>query len=266
MSSDIVIEKVPKFTRRYGDYVVWGSNNTIAIFGTDRAKKGPATIDDGLGHIDAANKGAGTGTVHIIAGRAAEDPDLAKDDSYLYLTRKSKVDDNLGLAGVEQAQNEKPGAILKSDLIRIVGRKDIKICAADDDKHYLFMDAAKIKFRFKDGPATLVIEDKKITITMGSHTIVMDDKKAVVTIGKAILTMKPDADGDVELHSKKFHLSGGCEEPWNDLFKAMIDMMEKHNHMSAVGPTTPALVGPATATPDGVLSSKKTAWDSKVKG
>jgi len=263
MSSDIVIEKVPRFTRRYGDYVVEGSNNTTIIMGTDRAKKGPATRADGLGHINAANKGAGTGTVHIIAGRAAEDPDLAKDDSYLYLTRKSKVDDNLGLAGVEQAQNEKPGAILKSDLIRIVGRKDIKVCANDDDKHYLFMDGKKIFIRM-GSKNTIEMDENKIDMITEKCRIVMDTKESHIFV--RIGSTKMNFDGsEIKIDSPKVHLTGGCEAPWDDLFVAMVGMMENHNHMSAVGPTTPALVGPATATPDATLTTKKTAWDSKVK-
>lgn len=236
MAADVVVEEVPRFTRRYGDHVMEGSNNTIIILGTDRAKKGPASIDDGLGHVDASGKGAGTGTVHIIAGRSAKDPDLAADGAYLYLTRKSKVDDNLGLTGVEGAQNEKPGAILKSDLIRIVGRKDIKICANDDEKHYLFMDGKKIKFSFQDGPATLEIVDKKITITMGTDTIVMDDKKACITVDKTIYTM----DGKlVTIDSPKVHLIGGCGVPWKTLFEKLDTYCTTHQHMTAVGPTTP---------------------------
>lgn len=263
MSADIVVEEVPKFVRRYGDYVVEGSNNTIIIMGTDRAKKGPASIKDGLGHVGAADKGKGTSTVHIIAGRSAKDPDLVADSAYLYLTRKSKVDDNLDLASVEGAQNEKPAAILKSDLIRIIGRKDIKICANNDQKHYLFMDGKKIKFSFQDGPATLEIVDKKITITMGTDTIMMDDKKAIITVDKTIFTM----DGkEVEIDAPFVHLKGGCEKPWDTMFKETIATIKGHNHMSAVGPTTPETAGPASAPLNTKLDKAKTDWDSDVKG
>jgi hypothetical protein len=257
MSADVVVEKVPKFTRRYGDQVFEGSNNTIIIMGTDRAKKGPASIKDGIGHVDADGKGVGAGTIHLIAGRGAEDPDLAKDESFLYLTRKSKVDENLGLTSVEKEQKDLPAAILKSDLIRIVGRKDIKICANDDEKHFLFMDGKKIKFSFQDGPATLVIEDKKITITMGKDTIEMDDKKAVITIDKTILTM----DGKlVKIDSPKINLVGGCGKPWDELFEKIDTFATTHQHMTAVGPSTPTL--PPTPAVD--VKTKYQAWKSAL--
>lgn len=260
MASDVVVEDVPVFTRRYGDQVIQGSNNTIIIMGTDRAKKGAASIDDGLGHVDADNKGKGTGSIHLIAGRAAKDPDFTKDDSFIYLTRKSKVDDNLDLGSIEAADNSVKGAIVKSDVIRVVGRKNIKICANDDQKHFLFMDGKKIKFSFQDGPATLVIEDKKITITMGQDTIVMDDKKAVITVSKTIFTM----DGSlVTIDSPKVHLVGGCGKPWDDLFKADKDFALQHTHMSAVGPTTPVPAGPTASTAADV-AAKYAAWNSAV--
>lgn len=261
MPSDAVVEQVPRLRRRYGDYVVEGSNNTIAIFGTDRAKKGPATVGDGLGHVNAPDQGKGTGTIHFIAGRKASDPDLEKDDSFIYLTMKSKVDDNLDLGGVEAATNDKPAAIVKSDLIRVVGRTNIKICANDDDKHYLFMDGNKIKINFNTN-ATVVIVDKKITIKMGNNIIEMDDSKAHIDVGSTKFTM----DGsEVKIDSPKVHLTGGCEAPWDDMFKSLIDFDESHNHLGASGPTGPGKTGPTSITFDATLKLKKSAWDTKVK-
>lgn len=145
MSYDIVSEDVPSFTRRVGDYVVQGSNNTIGIFGTDRAKKGPATIDDGLGTLEAAGGGKGTGVVHFIAGRGNKDgnPDLDADLSYLYLAMKTDVDKNLGLTGVEADAGQGPAGIIKSDTVRLVFRKDIKISTADG-KTYIYIKKDRI--------------------------------------------------------------------------------------------------------------------------
>lgn len=256
MSSDVVVEDVPRFTRRYGDYVVEGSNNTTIIMGTDRAKKGPASIDDGLGHVDADGKGKGTGSIHLIAGRAAKDPDFTADDSFIYLTRKSKVDTNLDLGSVENKQDSVKGAIIKSDVVRIVGRKDIKICVNDDQKHYVFLDGSKFKVNFNTN-ATMEIVDKKITIKMGSDTIVMDDKKAVVTVNNTIFTM----DGSLTtIDSPKVHLIGGCGKPWDELFEKIDTFATTHQHMTAVGPSTPTL--PPTPAID--VKTKYQAWKAAV--
>lgn len=170
MSYDIVKEDVPRFTRRIGDHVLQGSNNTIVILGTDRAKKGPAGLDDGLGHVSQAQDGKGAGSVHVIAGRQAEDPDLDKDLSYMYLSMKTKADSNLGLESVESAQNDLPAAILKSDAVRVVFRKDIKI-SMDGGKNYIHID--------KDG-CTIKIDQSFVKMT--SDTITVESQ--IVKLGR----------------------------------------------------------------------------------
>lgn len=247
MAADVIVEEVPKFTRRYGDQVFEGSNNTIIILGTDRAKKGPATIDDGLGHVDADEQGKGTGAIHIIAGRAGKDPNFSDDKAFLYLGMKTKVDTNLDLDAVENAPDpvKTPAAVLKSDCVRIVGRKDIKICANDDTKHYMFMDGKKIKFKFDSG-ATMEIVDKKITIKMGSNVIEMDDKKAHIDVSSTKFSM----DGtDITCDGPHFKLKGGAANEWRSLFNTVMFMIANHGHMTVVGPSLPAGLSPAAITP-----------------
>lgn len=157
MGYDIIQETVPSFTRRVGDQVFQGSNNTIIIMGTDRAKDGPATIDDGVLE-------KGTGTIHMIAGRNSSDPDFDKDKAFLYISSKTKVDDNLSLTGVESTSNDVAAAVLKSDSVRLVFRKDIKI-AFDGGKNYIHID--------KDG-CTIKIDSSYFNIT--SDTITVDSK------------------------------------------------------------------------------------------
>lgn len=261
MSADVVIEDVPQFIRRYGDAVYEGSNNTIIILGTDRAKKGPASKSDGLGHVKGPNKGAGTGTIHIIAGRAAKDPDLDKDDAFIYLTRKSKVDDNLGLGGVEQAQNDKPGAIVKSDLIRIVGRKDIKICANDDDKHYIFMDGKKIKIKF--GSNFVEIDDNNIKIDFGQS------KATLKTTGEISIknsSCEINMNGPLtKVKAPTMHLTGGCEVPYDTLFTALDAAIKGHNHLTVVGPSLPTPSGPLSTPLLSTLATALATWKSTAK-
>jgi len=165
MSYDIIVEEVPKFKKRVGDQVMQGSNNTIIIFGTDRAADGPADISKGLGTVKDSGKGKGTGTLHFIVGRKGAEPDLKDDLSYLYLTMKSKIDDNLNLSSIEAADNDLPGAVIKSDLIRHVYRKNIKI-TSDDAKFSVFMDKKILRVNTDGTKSTF----KKDEIEFGNNT------------------------------------------------------------------------------------------------
>lgn len=242
MSSDSVVEKVPKFVRRYGDAVYEGSNNTLIILGTDR----PGKASTGLGIPRASGGGKGTGTIHLVAGRKSADPDFAKDDAFLYLTQKSKVDTNLKLSGIEKADDDVAAGILKSDHIRIVGRKNLKLAANDDVNHYLFMDG------------------KKVVVKWGENTIEMDEDKAVITVAGTKLTL----DGVmVKIDAPKINLVGGCGAPLDDFLNTLQQAHSLHTHMTAVGPATPpaAAVGPGDSpnSPKVAISyaTWKTAWN-----
>jgi hypothetical protein len=123
----MILEDVPAFIRRVGDQVIEGSNNVTMVFGTDRLDE----LDSGLGHMNAGGKGVDTGTWHVMTGRSSQNPNFESDKSFIYVSSKTEVDKNLGLSGIEFDTNEVPAIALKSDAIRIIARKDIKIIAGD---------------------------------------------------------------------------------------------------------------------------------------
>jgi hypothetical protein len=151
MSYDHIVENVPDFVRRVGDRVMEGSNNVLMVLGTDR----PSGLDSGLGHINSAGGGKGTGTWHVVAGRSGEDPNFASDKSFIYLSMKTDVDVNLGLGSIEEATNATPAVVLKSDSVRIVARKDLKISVG---KAFIFMKS--------DG--TIVLDGPNIRLGSGA--------------------------------------------------------------------------------------------------
>ena len=136
---DKVIERTPEtFTRRQGDWVAEGANNTILILGTDRAKAGgPATGYDGLGTVP------GAGSIAIIAGRhnPKGHPDFNSDDAFVYLSMKTNVDANLayGTSGslkggtTSPAKSAAKAIIAKSDNIRAIFRDngDVRVATQD---------------------------------------------------------------------------------------------------------------------------------------
>lgn len=188
------------FVKRNHDIVNRGLNNNIIILGTDRAKKGPAKATDGLGSYESESKGKGTSSVHIIAGLKSKDPDLTADKSFIYLSEKTEVDDNLSFS--EDKESKVAAGILKSDVIRIVGRKNVKITANDDEKHYILVSGSKVKVVL--GSSTFTIEDQKVTI-----------------------------------NSPKINIIGGAEKVFGDVFDALWSTLDTHVHPSSGSPATP---------------------------
>lgn len=128
LSADLVQEDVPGFVRRIGDWFAQGSNNALIFLGTDRAKNGPASIDDGLGSVKSAGAGKGTGSALVVVGRKDKDgnPDFKSDSAYLYLSMNTDGDVNCG-STMEGDAGKGAYGIMKSDGVRIVGRKTAKI-------------------------------------------------------------------------------------------------------------------------------------------
>lgn len=158
MSYDIIKEDVPPFTKRIGDRVIQGSNNTIIILGTDRAKFGKASVADGVGHVNAIDGGKGTGTIHMIVGRTNPgDPDLDNDKAYFYLSMKTDIDKNMktemeGNSGLLSA------AAIKADAIRLVGRKNIKI--SFNDQNFILIDDEQCFISIKNSGFIKIKNDK----------------------------------------------------------------------------------------------------------
>jgi hypothetical protein len=180
MAYEIVIEDVPPFVQRVGDQVFQGSNNTIIVLGRDRAKNGPASINDGLGTLSSAKKGQSAGAIHMIAGRAGGDPDFSKDDAFIYLSMHSRVDENLGLENVESASNDVSALVGKSESVRLVFKKDIKI-AFDGGKNYIHVDKDGCRINIgnsylKMTSDKIVVESGKVELGAGSqHKIILGD-------------------------------------------------------------------------------------------
>ena len=168
-------EDVPAFKQRVGDHVFHGSNNSCVILGRDRAKDGPASVDDGIGGQK------GTGVVHLIAGRKdpSGDPSFKSDDSFVYLAMKTRVDSNLNLQTKGVAQdNDVPAAVLKSDHVRVVSRKNVKI-VMEDSKNFVFLDGDRALVSIGDGSDTIEVTKDRTTISIQGGSSVVIEKGQV---------------------------------------------------------------------------------------
>lgn len=135
MSRDMVFEDVPRLSRRIGDSMWAGANNSTLLLGRDRL--GP--VDSGYGSIDSDGAGKATGAAHLIVGRVAEDPSFADDSATVYLSAKSDPDVAAGTASIGDEGKATSALLMRADCVRIVPRNDIKISVG---KAYILMDSS----------------------------------------------------------------------------------------------------------------------------
>jgi hypothetical protein len=162
-------EPVPRLTRRPGDLVLQGSNNTLILMSDDRgwgADENPANSEtSNASKTDVEISKSLAGSIDVVAGRgrflgnAGElptttaplvitnardneetdkyftnpvegDPDFVNDSSRVYVSMNTSGDEKLGLEypaidGTDvEAVSDSPYVIIKSDEVRIVGRKN----------------------------------------------------------------------------------------------------------------------------------------------
>jgi hypothetical protein len=257
MSRDVVTESVPPFDRRLGDYVVQGSNNTIIICGTDRAGSDPASVDEGLGTLEAQGGGKGTGTVHIISGRQdpSGDPDLDKDLSYIYVSMKTNADTNTGLGSIQGTTDGTPAVIVKSDVIRQIYRQNMKI-SSDDQNNFVYSDGTQSIFSV--GGYTITIDSSGVSVSVGTTSVQVQPSQIAASIGPTSVTMNP---ASATILSPVIKIGGGGELPWVTLMSTILAAVIGHDHLSAAGPTTPAALGVTTSpTVLPAMTAAQTAW------
>jgi hypothetical protein len=126
-----LFEAVPKRINAPSEHVIAGTNNTWIVLGRDR----PASLGSGYGATGVNNAGA----IDICAGMMAGSktgaqqisnvhPNMASDAARIYISAKTDIDENFGLAdGKQQKLNEgstkgKSGIGIKADGVRIVAR------------------------------------------------------------------------------------------------------------------------------------------------
>ena len=197
--SNSVKEAVPRYTKRPGDLVLQGTNNTLISLGTDR-QSGSDAIGVASSAMVQAESGSsmqtellGTGTIDIVAGRGQGasapptatntrnfeevdkrptaatnpqegDPDYASDLSRVYVSMRTDGDSNFGLvpAGDEDPVNNAPFVVAKSDNVRLVGRNTIRLFAEGGSQATVQMVDGKI--RIQAGPSYIEIDGDDISV------------------------------------------------------------------------------------------------------
>jgi len=137
-----LLESIPQVIKTSTEKHIENGNNAFIVLGRDR----PASRLSGYG--GAGHTGAGS--VDIVVGRmgykAKEfadngtrfwvDPSFKDDAARIYLSQKTDIDDNFGLADGRVGNSKTKSAIgLKADGIRIVAREGIKLVTRTDDNN-----------------------------------------------------------------------------------------------------------------------------------
>lgn len=218
MSYDMVQEDVPPLRTRVGDQAIHGSNNSVLILGRDRAAAGPATVDDGLGDQDRA------GAAHLIVGRSDKmgDPDFKKDSGFLYMSMRTRLDENLDSKpkGVP-VENDVSGAVLKSDCVRVMGRKSVRILM-EDSKNFVHVDGDHALVSIGDGSTKIDVTNDSVNISIAGGSTVIVEKSKITVDGDQILLGKNAVERIIK----------------GDSFKTYF---LNHKHPTGVGPSGPPI-------------------------
>ena len=192
-TNEFIGEAVPRITKKVGDVVFQGSNNTSIILGTDYGATGTRPIksfgfsmlDPGQGAIDIC---AGRGQTKASAGAfevggvtntrgynetpkhpkreirmgvdnpAEGTPDLSTDLSRIYVSMKTDVDNifSIDVEGMDRSEGGKPAIVLKSDQLRLVARDDLKITIGDAETGSSVVLKADGNIVFIPGPEGII--------------------------------------------------------------------------------------------------------------
>jgi hypothetical protein len=159
-SKSSVYEAVPRFKKRPGDIALEGSNNTLIVLGRDRTgpvsgsdinKKKAGSIDLVAGRGQTPKTGGNVVTNDLGNEELAKDgsslvlnegdPDFKNDKSRIYISQKTKVDENFGLKTnnstlkknpINDSADGDPGIVIKSDKVRIIARSDLQIIVTNN--------------------------------------------------------------------------------------------------------------------------------------
>jgi len=140
-----LIEPIPSYIKAECETVLEGANNTSIVFGRDRA--GPRTSgyggrgDTQAGSIDIVVGRMGANAKSFTEAKSPQqriwaDPDCKKDAARIYISQKTDVDKNFGLATGKVGDAKAKSAIcMKADGLRFVARDGIKLVTRTDRKN-----------------------------------------------------------------------------------------------------------------------------------
>lgn len=142
-----LFEPVPYFTIADCETIYSGKNNNYIVMGRDRHKSRSSGYG-GKGDTQAS-------MIDIVVGRMAHepvddvyvDPDFYSDSARIYVSQKTDVDKNFGLAPGNVGMSTAKSAIaVKADSIRMISREGIKIVTGGSETNSQGADISSSQF------------------------------------------------------------------------------------------------------------------------
>ena len=197
--SNSVKEAVPRYTKRPGDLVLQGTNNTLISLGTDR-QSGSDAIGVASSAMVQAESGSsmqtellGAGTIDIVAGRGQGasapptatntrnfeevdkrptaatnpqegDPDYASDLSRVYVSMRTDGDSNFGL---EPYNGAKTTTTVDDDAFVIAKSNNVRVISREDGTVRIVKEGANRAVIQLEADGTVIIDGPKIVIGDG---------------------------------------------------------------------------------------------------
>ncbi len=130
-----LVEPIPTFALAKCETVYAGKNNSYIVLGRDR----PRSRNSGYG-----GKGdTQSSMIDMVVGRMSDkpvdnvivDPNFSNDAARIYISQKTDVDKNFGLAPGSGQSRAKSAVALKADAIRLISREGMKLVTGVDDKN-----------------------------------------------------------------------------------------------------------------------------------
>ena len=214
-----VKEAVPRFSKRPGDLVFQGSNNTLISLGYARNSPNPAVTSAIEGTPDADR--LGTGTIDIVAGRGQSpptepaviensrsqlevdktpglasldtptgtegDPDFTHDLSRLMVSMRADIDDDFSMQSYNGTTSTSP---VNNDAFVVAKSNNVRVVARENGTVRIIKEGSSHATIQIEADGTIIIDGPKIVIGSGTddQTFIGDGAAERMILGDKLLT------------------------------------------------------------------------------
>ena len=197
----IVLEPVPRFSKRPADWVAEGSNNSVIVLGTDRTGAPLQRGSSALEGFPETDKRQAAGMFDIVAGRGTESPTSAKEVT----NARRLLETDKQLSGEPRAEGDPD---FENDAARLYGAMDTDV-DANFGKPLPKLNGGAEPVKVSEGPVVVAKSDHVRVIAREDGTIRIV-KEGDENVDRAVIIIEPD--GTIMIDGPKVILGSGIEK------------------------------------------------------
>jgi len=190
LSSKHLLEDVPRTFKNPGDYIIQGSNNTLIRLGTNHIRRSQDSFKDIYSNSIFFNQPESySGTIDIVAGRAALSQGLSVDKKYINYTKNEETlfTKSITTRAYKNSQliiyNENETTENLKDTAHYLGNQNFNWAEGDPD---FFTDISRLMItEYLNGDELLNSGVTKTIDTTGIQSTILNNKKRGYIIGKS---------------------------------------------------------------------------------